>query len=132
MQGIHLVFYTKLILSYLSQSNHRPPLNSSVPNQPSDPPEELLLEIEKIVGDISSSSSTEPGHPLIQAPITLCGRVINAIIWEEQLWNLIQREHIIHIGSFVRLRNINKARLPTLAAANCKLKRNGLSLFFLL
>ena len=104
----------------MSQSNHRPPQNSSVPNQPSDPPEELLLEIEKIVGDISSSSSSEPGRPLIQAPITLCGRVINAIIWEEQLWNLIQREHIINIGSFVRLRNVNKARLPTLTTTNCK------------
>ena len=77
-------------------------------------------EIEKIVGNISSSSSSEAGRPLIQAPITLCGRVINAIIWEEQLWNLIQREHIINIGSFVRLRNVNKARLPTLATTNCK------------
>jgi len=35
------------------------------------------------------------------------------------LWNLIQRDSIITIGSFVRLRNINNAMLPSGSRVNC-------------
>ncbi|KAL7543791.1 hypothetical protein ACHAXR_013242 [Thalassiosira sp. AJA248-18] len=95
------------------------PTAGSIPNQPphNDPPQKVLIEIEKILANISSSSECPPenlGGPCnIQAPISLCGRVINAIIWEDQLWNLIYRENIIDVGSFIRLRNINNAKLPS-------------------
>lgn len=49
----------------------------------------------------------------IAAPVSLTGRVINATIWEEELWQLIQKEKIVDVGAFVRLRNINNARLPS-------------------
>ena len=87
-------------------------------SQPHDPPEQVLVEIEKILADISSSS----GHT-IEAPISLCGRVINAVIWEEELWTLIYKEHIVHIGSFIRLRNVNNSKLLT-GSCNCECMLN--------
>lgn len=55
----------------------------------------------------------------IAAPVSLTGRVINATIWEEELWRLIQKEKIVDVGAFVRLRNINNARLPS--GINCEI-----------
>jgi Telomeric single stranded DNA binding POT1/CDC13 len=46
----------------------------------------------------------------LQPPITLCGRVINVVIWEKQHWDLI-KEQIVKIGSFVRFRNVNEHNL---------------------
>lgn len=71
-----------------------------------------MAQIEKIISGTPNEELT------IQAPLALCGRVINAMIWEENLWTLIHRENIIHIGSFIRLRNINNAKLPT--RTNCE------------
>lgn len=79
-----------------------------------DPPEQVLVEIEKILACMSSSS----GHRIVEAPITLCGRVINAVIWEEELWNLMHREGIVQIGSFIRLRNVNNSKLAS-GLCNC-------------
>lgn len=75
--------------------------------QPHDPPEEVLLEIERVIGNFFQSGS------YIETPLTLCGRVVNAIVWEEDLWNLISRENIVRIGTFVRLRNVNNAKMQT-------------------
>lgn len=83
-------------------------------SQPHDPPEQVLMEIEKILACMSSLS----GHRIVEAPIVLCGRVINAVIWEEELWNLIHREAIVHIGSFIRLRNVNNSKLAS-GLCNC-------------
>jgi len=92
------------------------PLDESIigMSQPHDPPEKVLVEIEKILACMSSSS----GHRVVEAPITLCGRVINAVIWEEELWNLIHREAIVQIGSFIRLRNVNNSKLAS-GLCNC-------------
>lgn len=75
--------------------------------QPHDPPEQVLLEIDKIIGNLVESGTS------IEAPLTLCGRVVNAIVWEEELWNLIHKENILCVGTFVRLRNVNNAKLQT-------------------
>ena len=64
-----------------------PPI-PGVSTQPSDPPEQVLVDIEKII-KVSFSGGDGESHQSIQAPITLSGRVINAIIWEENLWSLI-------------------------------------------
>mmetsp|Transcript_29561 Transcript_29561/g.61661 ORF Transcript_29561/g.61661 Transcript_29561/m.61661 type:complete len:883 (+) Transcript_29561:438-3086(+) len=95
-----------------------------------DPPEQVLTTIEKIVRDISASGPPNAAGldgNVIQAPIALCGRVINAIIWEENLWNLIHRESMIDMGSFVRLRNVNNTKLPT-TGTNCLSVHNRSSL----
>ena len=90
-------------------------------SQPHDPPEQVLVEIEKILADMSSSS----GHA-VEAPISLCGRVINAVIWEEELWTLICKEQIVHIGSFIRLRNVNNSKLPNgICDCECMLDRDN-------
>ncbi|KAL3797465.1 hypothetical protein ACHAWO_000665 [Cyclotella atomus] len=77
-----------------------------------DPPEKVLTEIERV---IKTSSLTESQNQFdgMAAPIALTGRVINATIWEEELWQLIQKEKIVEVGSFVRLRNVNSSRLPS-------------------
>jgi hypothetical protein len=92
------------------------PLDESIigMSQPHDPPEQVLVEIEKILACMSSSS----GHRIVEAPITLCGRVINAVIWEEELWNLIYNEAVVQIGSFIRLRNVNNSKLAS-GLCNC-------------
>jgi len=84
-----------------------------------DPPEQVLIRIEKILNAISSAEHPDTTCVGVNAPLALCGRVINAIIWEEDLWNLIQRVGIINIGSFIRLRNINNAMLPSGSRVNC-------------
>jgi len=77
------------------------------------------VEIEKILADMSSSS----GHS-IEAPISLCGRVINAVIWEEELWNLLCKGQIVHTGSFIRLRNVSDSKLPNgMCDCECMLDR---------
>lgn len=82
-----------------------------------------MVEIEKILRETSSSGQINqpPNKDCnavfdIQPPLALCGRVVNAIIWEENLWHLIYDENILRIGSFVRLRNINNAKLPRTTA----------------
>ena len=50
-----------------------------------DPPEQVLLEIERIIGNLISFGSC------MNVPLTLCGRVVNAIVWEEDLWNVISK-----------------------------------------
>jgi hypothetical protein len=81
-------------------------------SQPHDPPEQVLVEIEKILADMSSSSGNA-----VDAPISLCGRVINAVIWEEELWTLICREQIVHIGSFIRLSSSRQSDSPHVQAS---------------
>jgi hypothetical protein len=93
--------------------------------QPHDPPEQVLVEIEKILACTSLTS----GHA-IEAPISLCGRVINAVIWEEELWTLIDKEKIVHVGSFIRLRNISNSKLPT-EICNCEFMINRSSSIFI-
>ncbi|KAL7432027.1 hypothetical protein ACHAXM_002879 [Skeletonema potamos] len=94
-------------------------VNTNADQYISDPPEQVLIRIEKILMAISSAEQPDKTCAGVNAPLALCGRVINAIIWEEDLWNLIQRDSIISIGSFVRLRNINNAMLPSGSRVNC-------------
>ena len=102
-----------------SRSDPMPEGVSGVNVVVADPPEQVLIRIEKILKAISSLEQPDTTCSGVNAPLALCGRVINAIIWEEDLWNLIQRDGIINIGSFVRLRNINNAMLPSGSRVNC-------------
>jgi hypothetical protein len=77
-----------------------------------DPPVKVLTEIERVIKTSSLSGSQNQCDDM-DAPIALTGRVINATIWEEELWQLIQKEKIVEVGSFVRLRNVNNSRLPS-------------------
>ena len=69
------------------------------------------MKIESILKSIASDNQNQCSS--IVAPISLTGRVINATIWEEELWQLIHKEFIIEVGSFVRLRNINNSKLSS-------------------
>ena len=62
------------------------------------------MKIDKVLRSLSSN---------IVSPITVTGRVINVTIWEEELWQLINKEGIIQVGSFVRLRNTNNSKLSS-------------------
>ncbi len=78
---------------------------ANTPKPRGDPPEKVLIEIEKILKEKSPHDFLNICDG-IEAPLALCGRVMNVKIWEEPLWNLIQGESFIRVGSFVRLRNI--------------------------
>ena len=86
--------------------------NTNAGQSIADPPEQVLVKIEKILKAFSSAEVPDSTCAGVNAPIALCGRVINAIIWEEDLWDLIEKG-IVKVGSFIRLRNINKRMLPT-------------------
>jgi hypothetical protein len=68
-----------------------------------DPPPEALDRIVKIVQKLIESNEDN-----LAIPLSFCGRVANALIWEEGHWELI-REHI-QVGTFIRLRNVDIRR----------------------
>jgi len=78
---------------------------ANMPQPRGDPPEKVLIEIAKIIKEKSPHDFPDICDGM-EAPLALCGRVMNVKIWEEPLWNLIEGENFIHVGSFVRLRNI--------------------------
>lgn len=93
------------------RNNRLPPdVDMNTSDTREDPPEKVLVEIEQVL-QAHASTVTQKQANIIAAPISLTGRVINAIIWEEELWQLIQKENIAKVGSFIRLRNVNNARL---------------------
>jgi len=51
---------------------------------------------------VAANGREEVGR--LHPPKALCGKVANAVIWEESYWEMIQR--YISIGSFIRLRNV--------------------------
>jgi hypothetical protein len=67
-----------------------------------DPPSEALLQVVTAVKDLQAT------HSNMEIPLSFCGRVANAVIWEESMWALI-RQHA-PVGSFVRLRNVSISR----------------------
>ncbi|KAL7554105.1 hypothetical protein ACHAWF_017491 [Thalassiosira exigua] len=107
-----------------SRSDPFPPEVAADPNDPrsrvNDPPERVLTRVAKALWDSSSSEGGAHGdgpRMPISAPIVLCGRVVNAVVWEENLWSLVSGEGAAEVGAFVRLRNVNEARLPS--GVNC-------------
>ena len=45
----------------------------------------------------------------ISAPKSLCGRVVNIVIWESSHWELIQEaKHLFAVGKFIRVRNVKE------------------------
>ena len=80
-----------------------------------------MVEIDKVIKSLASNKTAICDG--IEAPISLTGRVINATIWEEELWQLIKKENIIDVGSFVRVRNTNSAKLPS--GVNCEFRSHA-------
>jgi hypothetical protein len=78
-----------------------------------DPPPEALERIVKIVQDYRESNEDD-----LAIPLSFCGRVANALLWEEGHWELI-REHL-QVGTFVRLRNVDIRRWQS-CQFRCKL-----------
>lgn len=67
-----------------------------------DPPFEALealgLAVEQMKFETSIASQVEK-------PDRFCGRVVNAAIWERELWDYIDSR--VEVGSFIRLRNVS-------------------------
>lgn len=48
-------------------------------------------------------------------PQSLCGKIVNIIIWERNHWNIIENARdYVSVGKFIRLRNVKEVRLPSL------------------
>jgi hypothetical protein len=71
-----------------------------------DPPPEALARIVKILQDQRESNEDD-----LAVPLSFCGRVANALIWEEGHWELITQH--IQVGTFIRLRNVDIRRWQT-------------------
>ena len=51
---------------------------------------------------------------LLEPPRSLCGRVVNIMIWEQSHWDLITGDNpFIGVGHFIRLRNVHSAHWKT-------------------
>jgi len=74
-----------------------------------DPPSSALTAISEVV---ASFADTDPDTDVFEPPRSLCGRVVNAVIWEDTQWDLIRDSASgMRAGKFVRLRNVNDGRL---------------------
>lgn len=80
---------------------------------------EVLTSLESAVG----SASSDPGSAdVVTPPVALCGRVVNAVVWEEGLWDTVTSSGV-GVGSFVRLRNVGNAGsgpIVSLGSTNCE------------
>jgi len=74
-----------------------------------DPPNRAVQSIEESIRCMKSFNNDFD----LEAPISLCGRVANAAIWEREHWHFIRDN--ISVGMFVRLRNVNYGQLPNAA-----------------
>lgn len=78
------------------------------------------------LSDAANIGANEFAQCQLEPPKSLCGRVVNAAIWEEHHWQFVSRslskitcseevvcegEHVVRVGSYVRLRNINDGLL---------------------
>ena len=70
-----------------------------------DPPPEVIARIAEVV-ELHRGS---PGMTDLEVPKSVCGKVVNLVIWEEAAWKLIT-EHI-PAGTFIRLRNVDIGKL---------------------
>ena len=68
----------------------------------SDPPHRAL---EKLRDVIEGFKREEACFVDMEAPRTLCGRVVNVLIWEESQWNYVKD---LKVGTFIRLRNLTE------------------------
>ncbi|CAJ1928291.1 unnamed protein product [Cylindrotheca closterium] len=67
-----------------------------------DPPPEALKKISDVIDAlVAANGILENGW---QPPKALCGKVANAVVWEETYWDMIQKN--LSVGSFVRMRNV--------------------------
>ena len=71
-------------------------------NTTPDPPEEALVKIADIVGELGITD--------MEPPKGLTGRVVNLVIWEKSHWDLIHQSQLAP-GSFIRLRNVKEDAL---------------------
>jgi hypothetical protein len=65
-----------------------------------DPPVEAVAKIAAIVEAHKEAANLRD----LQVPVSLCGRVVNAFIWEVENWELVHSA--VRIGNFIRLRNV--------------------------
>jgi hypothetical protein len=66
-----------------------------------DPPMEAVAKIAAIV---EAHKETAANLRELQAPVSLCGRVVNAFVWEVENWELVHSS--VRVGNFIRLRNV--------------------------
>mmetsp|Transcript_39941 Transcript_39941/g.96365 ORF Transcript_39941/g.96365 Transcript_39941/m.96365 type:complete len:1004 (-) Transcript_39941:2686-5697(-) len=70
-----------------------------------DPPPEALKKISDVIGALVAANGVQDVHKKgWQPPKALCGKVANAVVWEETYWDMIQKN--LSVGSFVRMRNV--------------------------
>ncbi len=78
-----------------------------------EPSPEALVSISQILKKYSSNQEVEP-------PTSLCGRVINIVIWETNHWSLIEKaKDYFTAGKFIRLRNVRKVSFVLFILKQC-------------
>ena len=77
-----------------------------------DPPSSAVSSISSIISSFSGEGNSIEAS--LEPPKSLCGRVVNAVIWEPTMWNLLREPGLgLAVGNFVRFRNINDGRLSS-------------------
>ena len=71
-----------------------------------EPSSDAVEKVARLVNEINDKSKgNSDDEPSIEIPCSLCGRVINAAIWEKELWEFCQQN--LNVGSFIMLRNVD-------------------------
>jgi hypothetical protein len=77
-------------------------LNHSEASQ-EEPSVTIVQKVANLVSHLKDGSSGTNNGSMLEIPLSLCGKVMNALIWEKELWDFVQQN--VSIGTFVYLRN---------------------------
>ena len=104
---LHLHFWS----STSSLLIRKPPLFDNVPIE--EPSSEILSLLACTIENLGCHDEDSQLEVLLP-PKSLCGKIINVVIWEDSHWNFIRRSianHHLAAGSFIHLRNVQERRL---------------------
>jgi hypothetical protein len=84
-----------------------------------DPPMEAVVKLAEIIYKIQKIRDNAD----LQPPKELSGRVANVAIWESPQWEFIN--HVVQVGSFIRLRNVRDDKMPDSEARGLHVSKNS-------
>ena len=75
-----------------------------------EPSSDMVEKVASMVDKLNRSATKNGSEIEMDIPISLCGRVINAAVWDKENWEFVKQN--VEIGSFVMLRNVEITNFP--------------------
>jgi hypothetical protein len=102
---LFVVFY------FFFKNIRKPPIFDKIPIE--EPSSEILSSLACVV-DYLRRDKEDSQIEGLQPPKSLCGKIMNVVIWEDSHWNFIRRSvanNQLTVGNFIHLRNVKERRL---------------------